>query len=157
MDPLGWSLEWDLFFLGMAKYVARKSKDPVTKVGAVIVRPDKTVASIGFNGFPKGMDDHPDLYKERDAKLTKVIHAEMNAREFAGESVKGCTIYVWPYMPCARCAVHLIQAGIQRFVFAQATQEERERSAARFLETMSFIDEAERDRDEIPLALLEGL
>jgi deoxycytidylate deaminase len=35
------------------------SKDPSTKVGAVIVRPDLTVASIGYNGFPRGMSDDP--------------------------------------------------------------------------------------------------
>jgi dCMP deaminase len=43
---------WDRYFLDIAEEVSKASKDPSTKVGAVIVRPDRTVASLGYNGLP---------------------------------------------------------------------------------------------------------
>lgn len=46
--------KWDERFIELARLVATWSKDPSTKVGAVIVRPYRTVASVGFNGFARG-------------------------------------------------------------------------------------------------------
>lgn len=54
MRPDGW---WDDWFLGMAEYVASASKDPSTRTGCVIVRPDRTVGSVGYNGLPRGVHD----------------------------------------------------------------------------------------------------
>lgn len=110
---------WDKFFLGMAEYISTASKDPSTQCGAVIVRPDKTVASMGFNGFPKGCDDDPELYANRELKYSRVVHAEQNALLHAHEPIKGYTLYSVPkgYGPtCDRCAAHVIQAGISRVV-----------------------------------------
>lgn len=108
--------DWDAFYLGMAEYVARKSKDPSTQVGAVIVRPDRTVASLGFNGLPRGIADTPERLEDRDLKLQLIRHAEANACAFAREPLDGCTLYVWPIPPCAQCAAALIAHGIQRVV-----------------------------------------
>lgn len=107
--------KWDLRFLDMAEHVAQWSKDPSNKVGAVIVRPDLTVASVGFNGFPKGCSDDPSIYEDRDLKLARVIHAELNAILHAREPLHGYTIYTSP--PCDRCAAHIIQAGLSRVVY----------------------------------------
>ena len=52
--------KWDKRFLEMAKLVASWSKDPSTQVGAVAVR-NRTVIAQGYNGFPRGVDDH-ELY-----------------------------------------------------------------------------------------------
>ena len=52
--------KWDRRFLALAEHVADWSKDPSTKTGAVIVRPDRTIASMGYNGFPRGMADTDD-------------------------------------------------------------------------------------------------
>lgn len=68
------SLKWDRRFLRLAQEVASWSKDPSTKTGAVIVRPDKTIAAIGYNGFPRGCDDAPELYAHRETKLSRVVH-----------------------------------------------------------------------------------
>ena len=107
--------KWDRNFLELAMTVSSFSKDPSTKVGAIIVDEDNRVVSIGFNGFPKGIkDDH--RLSDRDMKYKMVVHAEMNALLFANRSVKGCTIYTWPLMPCCRCASSIIQAGISRVV-----------------------------------------
>lgn len=106
---------WDLFYLGMADYVAKASKDPSTKVGAVIVRPDKTVASLGFNGFPRMMSDHPNLYADRDTKYSRIIHAEVNAILHSREQLSGYTLYC-THSPCDRCAVQIIQSGIKKVI-----------------------------------------
>ena len=107
---------WDEWFLGMAAYVATGSKDPSTKVGAVIVRPDRTVLSTGFNGFPKGIVDAPEVLADREKKLARIVHAEMNAILLSHETVRGCTLYTFPFAPCERCAAHVIQAGISTVV-----------------------------------------
>ena len=108
------SKQWDEKFLDLAELIGSWSKDPSTKVGAVIVRPDKTVASVGYNGFPRGMNDHPPLYADRDVKMTRIIHAEMNAILHAREPLTGYTLYTHPFLTCDRCAVHVVQAGIVR-------------------------------------------
>ena len=107
---------WDEYFIGMARYVSTRSRDPSTKCGCVIVRPDNTIVSTGYNGFPRGIDDDPLFYENREYKLAHIIHAEMNAILFAREPLKGYTLYAWPLLCCDRCAMHVIQAGIRRVV-----------------------------------------
>lgn len=108
----GW---WDAWFLALAAHVATASKDPSTQCGAVIVRPDRTIAGVGFNGFPRGIRDDARLH-DRETKYGLVIHAEMNALLHLREPARGCMIYTHPIAPCIRCAVHLVQAGIVRVV-----------------------------------------
>lgn len=50
-------MKWDTYFINMAMLVAKKSKDPSTQVGCVIVGPDKEIRSTGFNGFPRGVEE----------------------------------------------------------------------------------------------------
>jgi len=115
-----WEQKWDLRFLNMAKLVSTWSKDPSTKCGAVIVRPDKSVASTGFNGFPKGCSDDPELYNNREEKYQRVIHAEQNALLLShDQSLEGYSLYTYPpgrSGTCDRCAAHVIQAGIKEVV-----------------------------------------
>ncbi len=125
--PLQTPDKWDVRFLRLAREIATWSKDPSTKVGAVIVGADRHVVSTGYNGFPCGMDDDPCHYADRETKLERIIHAEMNALIRAGGS--GHTIYTWPLAPCPRCTVHLLQAGIKRFVSVAQTPEIAERWA----------------------------
>lgn len=106
----------DTWALDMADLVARRSKDPSTQVGAVILRPDKTVASVGYNGFPRGCSDDPALYADRETKYARVVHAEANAIVTAKERLDGCTLYTSPLPPCPACAGLIIQAGITRIV-----------------------------------------
>lgn len=122
-----YSLKWDLRFLELAKHVSGYSKDPSTKTGAVIVRPDHTIASVGFNGFPRGCDDSETLYADRSVKLSRVIHCEMNAILAAREPLHGYTLYTYPFCSCDRCAVHVIQAGIKRCVAPRLPEHLQER------------------------------
>lgn len=121
-------LRWDRHFTGLALYHARLSKDPSTKVGSVIIGPDREILSAGFNGFPRGIADTPERLNDRDMKLKLVVHAEMNALLAAartGMRLKGCTLYlaatdnsgmIWGGPPCTRCTVEIIQVGISEIV-----------------------------------------
>lgn len=118
--------KWDVRFLQLAQAVSHWSNDPSTKCGAVIVRPDKTVASLGFNGFPRGCSDHPDLYGDRPTKYSRVIHAEVNAVLNSYERLTGYTLYSWPpglAPTCDRCATVVIQSGIAEVVYVHADSE----------------------------------
>ena len=109
-------VKWDLRFLGMAELVGSWSKDPSTKVGAVIVDKDRIIVSAGYNGFPKGIEDSEELLHNREKKYKLIIHGEMNAILFAKRSVEGCTLYTTPFLPCATCSSFVIQSGITRVV-----------------------------------------
>ena len=107
--------KWDRRFLELADHVSTWSKDPRTKVGAVIVDEKKRVVSVGYNGFPRGVDDSPDRYEDRATKHLFVAHAERNALDNAPLMVDECTLYV-PLVPCNQCAISIIQKGIKRVV-----------------------------------------
>lgn len=127
MIPNDLNAKWAGRFMDLCEHVASWSKDPSTQTGAVIVRPDKTVASIGYNGFPRGIPDRPEWLADRKVKYTLIVHCEMNALISAYGSVQGCTLFTWPFATCERCAVHMIQAGITAVVFPQLLQRHKER------------------------------
>lgn len=132
--------KWDLRFLKLADSISEWSKDPSTKTGAIIVRPDRTIASVGYNGFARGMRDDPELYANREIKYSRVVHCEMNAVLSAREPVRGYTLYTTG--PCCdRCVVHMIQVGIQRFVFWAPTPEQAQRWNVE--RTMSYLNEVD--------------
>lgn len=127
----------DLGFLGDAEHVAKHSKDPSTQVGAVVVRPDRTVASSGFNGFPRGVKDLPERYENRDVKYKLVVHAEQNAIVTAREPLHGYTMYS-TLSPCHECAKLIIQAGIKRVVAPRPSDEEAQRRGERWQDSHSW-------------------
>lgn len=43
--------------MAMAFLSAKRSKDPVTQVGACIVNEKKQIVSVGYNGMPTGCSD----------------------------------------------------------------------------------------------------
>lgn len=107
--------KWNKRFLELADFVSQWSKDPSTKVGAVIVDGKKRVVSVGYNGFPIGVEDTEERYNDRPTKYKLVCHAERNALDNADNSVDGCTMYV-SLMPCAECAKSMIQKGIKKVI-----------------------------------------
>ncbi len=108
--------KWDRRFLALAQFVAQWSKDPSTQTGSVIVVPDNRIVSTGYNGFPRKVKDSLKRLKDRDLKYKLIVHAEQNALLFARESVVGCRMYIWPFMPCSRCAGIIIQSGIAEII-----------------------------------------
>lgn len=120
-------LSWDEYGMALARVVARKSKDPSTQVGAVILDRLNRVASVGFNGLPRGVADTADVLHNRDMKYALVLHAEENALIFArGRRIAGGTLYV-TMPPCSRCAAKLVQVGIKRIVAGAPTEEQERR------------------------------
>jgi dCMP deaminase len=112
---------WDRWFIGLAKYIATASKDPSTKVGAVITDRQNRVISTGYNGFPRGVKDSPDRLNDRDTKYSMVVHGEINALLFATQPLDGTTLYIWPFLSCSRCTSMIINAGIKRVVAPLST------------------------------------
>ena len=108
--------KWIFRYLKLAKEVGSWSKDPSTKVGAVVVGPDGQILSQGYNGFPRGITDHPELLENREIKYRLTIHAEMNCiynASLTGISLKGSSIFVYGLPICHECAKGVIQAGIR--------------------------------------------
>ena len=102
--------------LDLCTVIARRSRDPRTTVGAVILRPDNTIAAAGYNGFARGVDDDPAIYADRSRKLLRTVHAEINAILTSREPLHGYTLYVSPLHPCSQCAAAIIQSGIKTVI-----------------------------------------
>lgn len=128
--------KWDKFYLGLAKYYSSASKDPSTKVGAIVVdyltRDSGKVVGCGYNGFPPGVDDSEERYKDRPLKYKLVTHAEVNACIDAGENARGSTLYVYPsfMIPpiCNECCKIAIASGIAEIVGFNVDPNDEERA-----------------------------
>ena len=108
---------WDKRFIDIANIVATWSKDPGTKVGAVLVS-ERRIIATGYNGFPQGISDRLDRYEDRETKLALTVHAEVNAIINAaknGAKTENTTLYV-TFPPCVSCTTAVIQAGVTRVV-----------------------------------------
>lgn len=114
-------MNWDEYFFDIIKSVQKKSKDPSTKVGCIIVSPYNEIVSTGFNGFPRGVEDRQDKVParyQREIKLMYTEHAEKNAIFAAarrGIPLEGCRVYV-EWNPCADCMRAIIQSGIKEVI-----------------------------------------
>lgn len=111
--------KWDIRFMRIAKEIATWSKDPSSRIGAVIVNDDRRILATGYNGFPKGINDSEERLNNREEKYRLIVHAEMNVLMNAlynGVSVKGSTLYVYGLPICCDCAKSVIQSGIRRVV-----------------------------------------
>lgn len=105
--------QWDYRFMNLAAHVADWSKDPSTKVGAVIVDNTRRIVGLGYNGFPRGVSDNPDRYEHKATKYKMIVHSEANAILNANQPVKDCLLYATKF-PCSECTKLIIQSGIIR-------------------------------------------
>ena len=91
-------INWDEYFMGVAKLSGLRSKDPNTQVGCCIVSQDNKILSMGYNGLPK-------------------VHSELNAiLNYRGGSLEGAKLYV-SLFPCNECAKAIIQSGIKEVIY----------------------------------------
>lgn len=119
--------KWDVRFMKLAHHVAGWSKDPSTKVGAVVTS-ERKVLGLGYNGFPSRTDDSPSLYKDRDIKYPRVVHAEMNALLQSNRLLAETEMFLYATLfSCADCAGPIINYGITRVVFPVPSEDERKR------------------------------
>lgn len=107
--------KWDLRFLELASHIAEWSKDPSTKVGAVIVDHDRRIVGTGYNGFPRGVRDDLSRYEEKSVKYKLIVHSESNAILNATKSVRDTTLYCTK-APCSECVKLIVQSGIYKIV-----------------------------------------
>ncbi|CAL1602488.1 unnamed protein product [Knipowitschia caucasica] len=111
----------DYYFMGIAGLAAKKSKDPMTQVGACIVNQEKKIVGVGYNGMPRDSKNLPwsrnAEKEEAERKYLYVCHAELNAiMNKNSADLKGCTMYVTLF-PCNECAKLILQAGIKEVVY----------------------------------------
>ena len=113
-------ISWDECFMRMALTIAQRSKDPSTQAGAVITTKEHVVVGMGYNGFPKGVDNDVFPWERKgelhETKYAYICHAEENAIYNANSKTKDCTVYTTLF-PCNECAKTLIQNGICEVVY----------------------------------------
>lgn len=120
--------KWYNRYMSLAEEISTWSKDPNTKVGAVIVGSKGQILSQGYNGFPRGIKDTPKRLNDRDTKLKLVVHAEMNAiynASYSGVSLDGSTMFVYGLPVCSECAKGVIQVGISKIIIKEEFIEAR--------------------------------
>ena len=119
----------DEYFLSLALRTARRSADPATKVGAVLVSSAGKIQALGFNRFPVQLRCTPERLNNREEKLKRTIHAEVAAinsalRDFK-DNLSGSTLFlaatddtglIWGGPPCMACALQIIEHGISNVV-----------------------------------------
>lgn len=111
------SNKWHHRYLKLAGHIAEWSKDPSTKVGAIVVGNHGQILSQGYNGFPRQVDDLEERLSVRGNKYLYTIHAEMNCiynASLSGVSLDGASIYVYGLPICHECAKGVIQSGIKK-------------------------------------------
>ena len=111
---------WDDYFMQITFQVAKRSTCPRAAVGAVIVR-DKRILTTGYNGSPTGLAHCTEAgCLMVNGHCVRTLHAEQNAiiqGALHGVDVSGSTLYV-THQPCLVCAKMIINAGIERVVYA---------------------------------------
>lgn len=107
-------MTWDEYAMRLAEVAASKSKDPWQKVGAVILRADSSIASIGYNGFPQGVTED---WEDREKRRLLVIHAEQNALRYTKPG-EGKTLYS-TLLPCNDCLKSIAAYGIKRVLYKE--------------------------------------
>lgn len=112
-------ISWHEYFMATAFLAAKRSKDPVTQVGACIVNEENKIVGIGYNGMPIGCndDDFPWGKEGKETKHLYVCHAEMNAIVNKNSTtLNNCRMYV-ALFPCNECAKFVIQSGIREVIY----------------------------------------
>ncbi len=141
-------LDWDQYFMGIARLSALRSKDPSTQVGACIVNAQKKIIGIGYNGLPIGIDDDSFPWgKEGDFLNTKypyVCHAELNAILNSTKELTGATIYVTLF-PCNECTKAIIQSGISKLYYISDKYKDVESTIA----SKKMLDSAQIDYEQL--------
>lgn len=110
--------DWDCHFMTIVYTIAAQSKDTSTKVGSVIVGPNRDIRATGYNGAPRGFDDADPRLSRRPDKYLVTEHSERNSIYQCARNGTSCadtSLYV-SWMPCMDCARAIIQSGITRVV-----------------------------------------
>lgn len=111
--------KWADRYMKLAQVISTWSKDPSTKVGAIVVGHNGEILSQGYNGFPRKIKDTDYRLNNRSEKYKYIIHAEMNAifnASLNGVSLQNASIYIYGLPICHECAKGIIQVGIKKVI-----------------------------------------
>ncbi|RKX70844.1 cytidine deaminase [candidate division WOR-3 bacterium] len=118
---------WHEYFMEIAKLVAQRSTCLRRKVGAVLVK-EKRILATGYNGAPRGIRHCAEVGCLRENippgsrhEICRGIHAEQNAiiqAAYFGFSIRGSTLYS-THQPCFICTKMLINAGIVEIYYLE--------------------------------------
>ncbi len=120
---------WDEYFMAITEMVAQRSTCLRRKVGAILVR-DKRIIATGYNGAPAKVSHCLDIGCLREQQgipsgerheLCRGLHAEQNSiiqAALHGFSVEGSTLYC-TNMPCSICSKMLINARIEKIYYKE--------------------------------------
>lgn len=120
--------DWDHYFMGMTELIAERSTCLRRKVGALLVR-NKRIIATGYNGAPSGilhcgerqggcLRQAMNIPSGERHELCLAVHAEQNAiiqAAYLGIPIEGSTLYCTT-QPCVICTKMLINAGVERIV-----------------------------------------
>ena len=107
----------DQYMLNIAVVESRKSNDPNTKVGAVLLEQWGRGISKGYNHFPTGVIETPERW-QRPIKYAYVLHAENAAILGAEFRHEGSILYISHFPPCPECVKIIVQSGVGEIVCA---------------------------------------
>jgi len=134
------------FFMMSAILASKRSKDPSTKVGAIVVNNDNDrIIGSGYNGFPNGIKDSDlpwtkDSSKFEETKYAYVVHAEANCLVNANSNnLQGHTMYVTLF-PCSSCTKLIIQKGIKKIVFLKLPNLKNKEKESDFIASTRMLD-----------------
>lgn len=105
---------WAEYALQLAETASLRSEDPFLKVGAVVLRQDRSVASVGYNGAPSGVQLD---WNDREQRRPFVIHAEVNAFRYCTPNDTRGGLLAVTHRPCHNCLPLVAAYGIELVVY----------------------------------------
>ena len=121
---------WDEIFMAQAALMARRSTCLRRKVGAVLVRDNRAIAS-GYNGPPSGLAHCEErggclraqlkVPSGQRQEICRALHAEQNVvlqLAITGVSGRDTVLYV-THFPCFTCAKMMVQLGVRKIVYRE--------------------------------------
>lgn len=104
----------ETFALNIAQAATIRSEDPYVQVGACCLRHDNSIAGVGYNGAPAGIEID---WSDRDRRREKVIHAEINCLNYVRPG-EGKLLAV-TLSPCKDCLKMIAAKGIKKVVYGE--------------------------------------
>lgn len=120
---------WDDYFMSITELVAQRSTCTRRKVGAILVR-DKRIIATGYNGAPSKVSHCLDVGCLREQQgipsgerheLCRGLHAEQNSiiqAALSGVTIAGATLYC-TNMPCSICSKMLINSQVKQIYYKE--------------------------------------
>lgn len=105
-------ISWEEYALRMAKVAAERSEDIYLKVGSCALRHDHSIAGIGYNGPPRGINID---WSSRDERRKRIVHSEINCLSYCRPNE--CYLIACTLLPCNSCLTVIASYGIKKIVY----------------------------------------